>query len=230
MNRARYLGLVTDHVAPPVGALFAERLRYLRKLRGLSILELAEKCKDAGMPELTEASLVNLERPTKAARPRRRASLDEALVLAAVLEVPPGRLWFDVEKGEPVEIANRAVDPWLAIRWISGEVTLDGQSTATDPLAAPLVLNRKHDDLEETYRAAYQQLHYRDDERVKVDAPGARPMDETEKDAFQRMQEVMVALVALRVEMRRSGVTPPTVRFKHLADWLKRVEEAGDHG
>lgn len=68
----------------------AGRIRFYRRARELTVQGLARECARQGMPELTEASLWNIERrATSSTRRHRRVSVEELLVLARALQVPP---------------------------------------------------------------------------------------------------------------------------------------------
>lgn len=82
---------VTRDVAP-VGAsdTVGERLRLLRKQRGLSVEEMADRCAAAGAPELTANSLYTIENGRRKGGERtRRVTVDELIALAYALGVSP---------------------------------------------------------------------------------------------------------------------------------------------
>jgi len=78
--------------------LVAERVRKLRKERGLTAAELAARCAEAGMPQLTTQVIYKLEgqRTNRAPRP---VTVDEVLVLADALTVPPAVLVPELLQG-----------------------------------------------------------------------------------------------------------------------------------
>ena len=97
----------------------------------MSVAGLAEACKEAGAPELTTPSITNLERPASAARPRRRASVEEWLALAHVLQVPPVALLLPLSRpaGE-VELVPGIESPVeQALAWLTATAPqgLDGR-------------------------------------------------------------------------------------------------------
>jgi transcriptional regulator with XRE-family HTH domain len=124
-----------------VSDVIAARVRAFRKLRQLSVEQLAERCKALGAPELTPASLTNVERPAadgNRTRPRRAVQVPELLVLAQALHVPALALILP-DAGETVEILpGRAVTPWEAREWLIGSAPLP----ADDWPDAPSVLER----------------------------------------------------------------------------------------
>jgi transcriptional regulator with XRE-family HTH domain len=83
---------------PPDGSIsdrVAERIRTLRMDRGLTAADLAERCAKAGMPRLTAQVLYKLEgQRDRQDRPPRPVTVDELVVLAAALQVPPSALLY----------------------------------------------------------------------------------------------------------------------------------------
>jgi transcriptional regulator with XRE-family HTH domain len=65
----------------------ARRIRAFRKRRGYTLTTLADRCRDAGHPELSMQVLHNIEsgRPDTTGRRRRDISVDELIALANVL-------------------------------------------------------------------------------------------------------------------------------------------------
>lgn len=212
MNRAAYGGDVTNPEALPVGGLFAERLRHFRKLRGLSVPELAKRCAEAGMPELTDSSLTNLERPTNAARPRRRASIDELLTLAYVLQVPPVALLTQIETpGDLEPVPGVTASGWDVIRWVSGEARIDGSDISHDPGAAPVVLRRRHQRYEDDYLAAMRDLGTPFTPEVRQDAAGEYnfPVSPVRTVTAAKAAAAVTGLRDVRATMRMLGIDPP---------------------
>ncbi|MGI8680998.1 MAG: helix-turn-helix domain-containing protein [Mycobacteriales bacterium] len=76
------------------GQTIAARLQAVRKARGWSAREVAERCARAGMPELDRSTIANIELGR-----RRRIGVDEWLVLAYVLGVAPVHLLVPLEEG-----------------------------------------------------------------------------------------------------------------------------------
>jgi transcriptional regulator with XRE-family HTH domain len=71
----------------------AARVRSLRKAQDLTVAQLASRCADAGMPQLTAQALYKLE--TRRAAPsgaRRPVTVDELFILARALSVTMGEL------------------------------------------------------------------------------------------------------------------------------------------
>jgi transcriptional regulator with XRE-family HTH domain len=98
----------------------AKRVRAVRKSRGWSVKDLAARCQQVGYPELTAGALYVLEGP----RPR-SVTVDEWLVLAYALDVPPLTLAL------PTENADYSVTPTFTTRasrvanWLIGKDNLE---------------------------------------------------------------------------------------------------------
>lgn len=109
---------------PTVGDVIAERVRKYRTERGWSVRRLSDECAKRGAPQLTAASLGNIERGTvpTAKRKRRDVTVEELIVLAYVLDVPPATLTLPIGTAESVEICpGVVVTPTTAFRWMMGE-------------------------------------------------------------------------------------------------------------
>jgi transcriptional regulator with XRE-family HTH domain len=107
---------------PTPSDLIAERIRNLRKSRGLTIADLAARCAAAGMPKLTAQALYKLEgqRESSTRRPR-PVSVDELLVLAYVLDAAPAHLIAGLDDDTPFPVTPELSVPAIdARRWIRG--------------------------------------------------------------------------------------------------------------
>lgn len=92
---------VSDHVA--------ERVRRLRQERRLTVAELAGRCATAGMPKLSTQVIYKLEGQRDAPdRPPRPVTVDELMILAEVLAVPPTVLCPELVRNSPAAIMNSA--------------------------------------------------------------------------------------------------------------------------
>lgn len=83
-----------DVTSEVVSDVVAERVRDVRKRRGLTASQLAERCAEIGAPELTAQALSNIEtgRRVKDGPRRRYITIDEVLALALALDVAPVHL------------------------------------------------------------------------------------------------------------------------------------------
>ncbi|MFF3690685.1 helix-turn-helix domain-containing protein [Streptomyces sp. NPDC002187] len=107
--------------------LVAERVRKVRKSRGMTAQDLAEKCAtpEVGAPEITAQTLSNIEtgRRDKDGRRRRAVTVDEFMSLAAALQIQPVDLLVppELDDDAPFSIApGAAMTAGAARDWISG--------------------------------------------------------------------------------------------------------------
>src|SRR5512132_1898192 len=106
--------------ARPVEHL-AQRVRELRRRRGLSAAQLAERLRQVGL-DWDRSIVANLENG-------RRASLDvaELLALALVLDVAPVHLLIPLDDDQPYRVTPTRVEPAGRTRdWVRGADVLDG--------------------------------------------------------------------------------------------------------
>jgi len=89
----------------------------LRKARGMSAQDLADRCSELGYP-IPRSTIANME-----TRARKTVPVQEIAVLAAALGVPPVRLLFDLRAGDAeLEVTPGAMGlPIEAIGWFSGQ-------------------------------------------------------------------------------------------------------------
>lgn len=175
----------------------ARRIVLFRKRRDITRDQLAARCAELGYPELTGPALANIEtgRRSKEGKRRRDVTVDELMVLARALHVPPSLLLFPVGDEATVSVVpGDETSPWLATKWLIGEAYFEGEQ---DTWTVPLFLFRAHD------RLRNERLDYlgvpvfgpRDDEALAAaKANAARKWDEIKE---------------VRAEMRRHGLEPP---------------------
>ena len=95
--------------------MVAERVKHYRRRLGWSVRQLAEECAWLGAPQLTEASLGNIERGPGGKRKRRDVTVDELMILGYALGVPPLLLMIPLGENEPLRITSKAeLHPHLA--------------------------------------------------------------------------------------------------------------------
>lgn len=125
-----------------------ERVAQLRRAQGISREDLAALVSGLGWP-MGPAAVTNLEsgrRDKETGLRRREITVDELLVLARALRVPPILLLYPFGEIPRTEIAPGVFGtPWAGVKWFSGETDLDGVPLEDDPGAAPLVLYRRHE-------------------------------------------------------------------------------------
>lgn len=79
--------------------IVAGRVQELRKRRGMTAKDLAERCRQMGAPSVTASVIANIEsgRPDEHGRRRRNVTLEEWLILAQALHVAPIHLLVPVD-------------------------------------------------------------------------------------------------------------------------------------
>jgi transcriptional regulator with XRE-family HTH domain len=196
--------------------LVGSQLERLRKQRGLTRAEVAERCSWLGMPEITPAALSNIEtgRKDETGQRRRDITVDELVVLAMALQAVPATLLAPVGSSERVElIRGRADDAWSAYRWLIGELPEDmlGQNREAD------VRHQRNDDASAAiaaYRRHEAALHAWLRERTKAKKDRSRPGP-------------LPVLVGARIQMHHAGWwLPPIPAFVH-ADLTDALHAAG---
>lgn len=134
-----------------VSDVVAQRVNQLRKCRNVNRETLAERCAALGHPELTPPAIANIETGRRDAKGNRRrdVTIDELLILAAALRVPPMMLITPVLEADSIQILpGFRLDPWDGAKWISGRLPLDEETAKEWPqTAAPLMLAERHEDL-----------------------------------------------------------------------------------
>lgn len=121
-----------DHRTWPerLNSAIGDRLRECRRIRDLTAAQLATRCTELGLP-ISRSKIANIEN----GRARQEGvSLAEVFALAAALDVPAILLMVPLGSAELIEVLpGRSTDPWIACRWLLGEVPTDVLGTPQDP-------------------------------------------------------------------------------------------------
>jgi transcriptional regulator with XRE-family HTH domain len=204
--------------------ILAAQLPVWRERRnGLSAQQLADRIADLG-GKLGRVAISEIENG------RRGVSLDEALLLAAALNVPPPILFFPLGTGEHVAITPTSViHPDFASRWLAGVQPL----AATDRSAMGLVewgrANdewnaagkplRLYDDHREAFRKAQEADNHVRRARAVKDPDG-------ERKARYRFIDRLQELVDVRDKMRAEDMSPPWLEPR----WSSELQKLGEEG
>jgi transcriptional regulator with XRE-family HTH domain len=100
------------------------RVKEIRQSRGWTAKELADRCAEAGAPEITVAVIANMETGRRDAEGRRRrdVTIDETLALAYALEVPPVFLFIPLNGNERLRVTSKMeMDAPFAAAWADGD-------------------------------------------------------------------------------------------------------------
>lgn len=117
MRAAKLSDTVSDRVA--------EQVSTLRRSARLTREQFSARCRGLGL-DLSPAALTNIEtgRRDSTGRRRREVSVDELVVLAAALNVPPLQLMYPLGAVPKVEmLPGVTTETWTAYRWAYGEQT-----------------------------------------------------------------------------------------------------------
>lgn len=101
-------------------------MRLLRQRNGWTARDLAARCAQIGAPQITHTVVTNLEtgRAGSDGRRRREVSVDEMLILACALNVPPAYLLVPLEGGGDLEVTPMVrIGAFGAAAWLGGEDT-----------------------------------------------------------------------------------------------------------
>lgn len=158
-------------------------LRHFRRARGLSAVQLAERCAEVGVPAINRDVITNVENGR-----RQSLGVDEMLTLAYVLNAPPVAFLVPLDGQTRLRVADTDMGALTAVRWVSGEQSPAGREarTAWRDVAGPVVLHRE---FWEAARAA--QLAEAAD-------------DGTASDAITTLGKVARVMIG-------SGITPPPI-------------------
>lgn len=195
--------------------LIGDRVKDLRGRRGLTREQLSERCAAIGATTVSPSVLVNIEtgRPDKATGIRRRdVTVDELLVLAAALEVPPVLLLLPAgPKALAVteQVGMHAPD---LLAWVSGE---DGP---------PLAVRRDQGTVQRWFEASAPLRLMREFRRasalpVALAQPVVTISDEERREKITKAVDDLIGLVHRMIE---SGVIPPPIPRELVEQMIRR--------
>lgn len=215
----------------------AQQINRLRRKAGLNREQLAEKIQAlAPGKSLSAAAIGNIEtgRRDKDGKRRREVTVDEVMIFAKVLGVPPLLLVYPLNEERAHEVLpGREMPVWPAAKWFTGEAPLatqmpDGRwAVHTDEFdqwqqgGVPVDLRRTHDWLVKNWNIAKGKAA-----ENRRDAETAATADQREAalrevDVWENYaREVEQELRHVRREMPRHGLTPP-----EMNELLRHVDE-----
>ncbi len=229
---------MTEHVAPKGASdIVGDRIRQLRKERGLSVDDVAALCAAAGAPELTANALYSIESGRRKGGERtRKITVDELLALARALRVSPlGLIMPTAPAAYLITTESVSPNPAWVYDWFIGRA-LDPYSEPDPLLGVPLdgvppglpdylamrerqLLRNLPSDLEELMAV----------ERTKILAAVAEAnAKETEKRRADLEAQVQGVLRTIDESVAASDLTPEqrTV-LKVVADAYNRIFDGG---
>jgi transcriptional regulator with XRE-family HTH domain len=221
-----------------IGDAIASQVRKYRLLRNWSVRQLAEECERLGAPQLTAPSLANIERGQveSARRTGRRVLVEELVVLARALQVPPALLVFPLGGTDTIEVTpGEQVLTWEALKWFTGEAPFphwqerdeDGfvvaevgelaDREAWEQGAAPVELYRSYERyLLEWQISRRRAASYRRTAELSEEGRTAKLTEASAED--RTAQSLEGTIWEQRRRMRQLGLTPPDLpeNLSHL--------------
>lgn len=192
----------------------AQQVRTARRRRGWTAAELGAAMTRVGV-QWDRFAVTKLENGK-----RKTLTLTELAALARVLEIPPVLLLFPLGHAEQVEVLpGQIVGTWAGLKWFTGEApfptdTLDGAGEHPGsagigdmvdgpPASTTLHLFQSHRDFVREHALL-----------------SLKAKEKPNKAVLQELSVVEAKLALVRQQMRKRGLTPPT-----LADELKHVDQ-----
>jgi transcriptional regulator with XRE-family HTH domain len=144
-----------------VSDVVAARVREVRGKRGMTVAELAARCAELGVPELTAQALYKLEQRRQGKLRPRPVTVDELLVLALALDIAPVHLLAGLDDQAPYpatpSVSVRAV---VARRWMRGWPQSEGLPGYTDQKRYLGTTPDSEDDVEYLTRGEYDRVRH----------------------------------------------------------------------
>lgn len=208
----------------------AERITHWRKERGWNRERLAKECARLGHPEITHATLTNIEsgRRHPDGTRRRAVTIDELMVIAYALDVPPILLIGKLESRGTPFLQDETVPTHMLIAWFSGEhpfptgipteKTTESQALYQETLP-PLKMLRDHQGLVDSHIRLSMALTETATEKEAFFATPETPHSQaklsmilsTEDHFLREIYYAEKALVELRDKMRSIDLPPPVL-------------------
>jgi transcriptional regulator with XRE-family HTH domain len=211
--------------------LAGRRIREARQRRGWTARDLAERCAEAGAPQVSATVITNLETRRRATR---EITVEEVFTLARVLDVPPLQLIIPLDASETLEVLpGLHMNAPEAVHWIGGDTSayLLGQiGLPQSDLTADLLRRADAESIISAVRLIREVatwIVYSDEILQKTPGP---PQDRRDIDASMRVYADRLMLLSARIEAL--GYSPPQIdgmaeiltRYGipgTLADWRK---------
>lgn len=226
-------------IGPTLSDRVAERIVKFRKRPGIDLTreQLAQRCADEGAPWLTFSTLTNIETGRRKDGARRRdVTIDELVIIARAMRVPPILLIFPLGNDDETEILpGQTIATWSALEWFEGRSPFPVQGDPgggpmtdsgirewyNDPesgweaAAAPAILFAEHDRLYREWSSAAARAN-----QLFTDLDGQLDNDKSTSAALRWRADAERGLRRVRADMRRHGLKPPRLpdHLQHLDD------------
>lgn len=188
----------------------AARVKELRRRRGWSAQELANRCVELGAPKVTAATIANIETGRmKDDRRTRMLTVDELLVFALALDVPP--LLLLMPEGGALDVTpDKAMrDPMAVATWVSG-------------IKAPGVPKVFYENQAARIRAFYA-VHDAIAAAKAADFTATRARGTETEKVTSEQRDVALERLALRLEpVLREGVIPGNLPLPWINEMVGR--------
>ncbi len=207
---------------PTASDTVAERIRHYRRQWGWDLQRLASECARVGGSGLTASVLANIEsgRRDQNGRRRRDVNIDEMLILAYALRVPPVLMFIPLGTNDVVAITPAlVVHPNVAFKWVEGEElpALDDRPVEKADLqqwqeaGSPLLLYREFNESVGVAGITRRQLQ-------RAEYIGERVLEAraSHYESLRILSEMLEFLI-------ESGVRPPELD----REWVDELERAG---
>lgn len=163
----------------------------------MTLQQLSDRCRALGYP-IARSVLSKLEKGH-----RQTITVDEVLVLAQALGVPPVVLMFPLGRADVAEVLPGVhVGPWAAIQWFEGNSEDPAEPDADPQMGthSPIVLWNEH----QLWDGEIPVIH-----RALPVADASLPSLPGEDDQRRHLAMAVAALRRVRATMRETGLTPP---------------------
>jgi transcriptional regulator with XRE-family HTH domain len=207
--------------------IVGEQVVLHRKRADLTREQLAQKCADLGYPALTVPALANIEtgRRDKTGRRRRDVTIEELVVLARALQIPPTLLVLPVGRAESIEaLPGITVTTWGAARWFTGDRAFSQDPEEVEAFergAAPIALFRAHDRAQRVWDRTVENLENAEARAAAATNDQDRALHQGHARAYaESLQRLQDSWQSGRRVMRQLGLTPPRTVPEELAETI----------
>lgn len=223
-----------------------EQIAHWRRERGINRETLAERCKDLGLPKMSPSVITNIESGRRVkGSPRRAVTVDELMVFAAALNVPPVMLLAPYPTEVEVELLpGKPMATADAVEWIGGsavrEIDAEGfvmWTMAEEPLlllAAHRTEIARYDDQKWIHdraqhrldRANYQAKHAESDiQRRQFERVAELEKDKID-EAIRIADDAQWALAEIRDLMAEKGYPLPDLP-PDIKEYVETIRSSG---
>lgn len=185
----------------------------------MTIQQLSDRCVELGAA-LTPAVITNLELGRREGTGRRRVTVEELLIFATALDVPPVLLFLPLDGRTELEIGpGHTMSSWKALFWLAGESEPGDQAKRSlwRQTIGPVSLHRD-------FRKCFEEAARLEVRTFRDDS------DETDVEYLAGFEGRLKELAKIAEWMLDSDITPPDIprtwmEIMRERGWLKRPDE-----